>query len=287
VSHYHYQPRFKRNGTLRLIESPKARLKQVQRQILAHILNRIPPHRAAQGFVRGRSIRTFAAPHTGQRVVLRMDLADFFPSFRGARVQAMFRTIGYPERVADLLGGLCTNAAPTPDFEARQLYGYPHLPQGAPTSPALANACFYRVDCRLAGLAKAAGASYTRYADDLAFSGVGGFERAVERFATHVAVLLEEEGFTVNHRKTRIMRQGVRQRLAGLVTNERLNVPRADFDRLKATLTNCVRHGEAGQNREGIADFRAHLQGRVAFVESVNASRGARLRALFDRITWR
>jgi len=286
VSHYHYQTRIKRSGTIRLIESPKPRLKQMQRQILAHVLNRIPPHRAVQGFVRGRSIRSFAAPHTGRRVVLRMDLADFFPSFRGARVQAMFRTIGYPERVADLLGGLCTNAAPTPTFEARQLYGHPHLPQGAPTSPALANTCFYRIDCRLAGLAKAAGAGYTRYADDLAFSGDSDFDRAVERFATHVAVLLSEEGFTVNHRKTRIMRQGVRQRLAGLVTNARLNVPRADFDRLKATLTNCVRHGPAAQNRDEVPDFRAHLQGRIAFVESVNQSKAARLRALFNQIAW-
>jgi hypothetical protein len=286
ISHYHYKTLIKRSGALRLIESPKPRMKQMQRQILTQILNRVPAHRAVHGFVRGRSIRTFAGQHTGQRVVMRMDLADFFPSFSGARVQAFFRTIGYPESIADLLGGLCSNAAPAPTFEARQLYGFPHLPQGAPTSPSLANACFYRVDCRLAGLAEAAGARYTRYADDLAFSGGEDFDRGVLRFAAHVAVLLEEEGFTVNHRKTRIMRQGVRQRLAGLVTNQQVNVPRPDFDRLKATLTNCVRNGPAGENREGVADFRAHLQGRVAFVESVNAAKGAKLRAILERIVW-
>jgi hypothetical protein len=125
-----------------------------------------------------------------------------------------------------------------------------------------------------------------RYADDLAFSGGTAFDRRVERFATHVAVLLEEEGFTVNHRKTRIMRQSVRQRLAGLVTNRHTSVPRPDFDRLKATLTNCVRHGPAGQNHSGVPDFRAHLQGRVAFVESVNPAKGARLRNIFERIVW-
>jgi RNA-directed DNA polymerase len=286
VSHYHYRTLIKRNGTPRVIESPKPRLKQMQRQILTQILNRIPPHRAVHGFVRGRSVRSFAAPHSGQRVVLRMDLADFFPSFRGARVQTMFRTIGYPEPVADLLGGLCSNAAPASTFQALLLYGFPHLPQGAPTSPALANVCFYRIDCRLTGLAAASGAMYTRYADDLAFSGDETFDRRVERFTTHVAVLLQEEGYTVNHHKTRIMRRSVRQRLAGLVTNERLNIPREEFDRLKAILTNCVRRGAAGENREGVADFRAHLQGRVAWVESVNPSKGARLRALFDRITW-
>jgi RNA-directed DNA polymerase len=83
----------------------------------------------------------------------------------------------------------------------------------------------------------------------------------VERFATQVAVILMEEGFTVHHRKTRIMRQSVRQHLAGLVTNQRLNVRRLDFDLLKAILTNCVRHGPGNQNREAHPHFREHLAG--------------------------
>ena len=171
-------------------------------------------------------------------------------------------------------------------FEARILYGHPHLPQGAPTSPALANLCFHRVDCRLRGLAESAGAVYTRYADVLAFSGGEDFGRSVERFSTHVAALLLEEGFFVNHRKTRIMRQGVRQRLAGLVANRRVNIPRTDFDLLKATLTNCVRDGPAGQNRGGHPDFRLQLDGRVAFVESINPAKARRLRELFRQIRW-
>jgi hypothetical protein len=214
-------------------------------------------------------------------------------------VQAVFRTAGYPEPVANFLGGLCTNAAPrelfaradsSPDrlavMEARQMYERPHLPQGAPSSPALANICAYRVDCRLSGLAKAAGAVYTRYADDLAFSGAGPFERCVERFADHAGAILLEEGFRVHHRKTRIMHRGVRQYLAGLIVNQHLNVPRADVDRLKATLTNCVRYGPERQNREGHPEFRMHLSGRVGFVEMVNPARGARLRKIFEQIQW-
>jgi hypothetical protein len=299
LRHYHYRVLLKRSGRVRLIEAPKPRLKEMQRQILSLILDKIPPHAAVHGFVKGRSIKTFAAPHVGQRVVLRMDLRDFFPSISGARIQTLFRTVGYPESVADLLGGICTNAAPrdvwkAPEFDidpkqlraTRALYSQPHLPQGAPTSPALANLCAYRVDCRLAGLAKAAGAEYTRYADDLAFSGGEAFERRVERFSTHVAVILHEEGFTVHHRKTRIMRQGVRQHLAGLVTNQRVNVIRADFDRLKAILTNCVRLGPESQNREAHPRFRAHIEGRVGFVETIHPARGKRLRALFEQIEW-
>jgi hypothetical protein len=207
--------------------------------------------------------------------------------------------VGYPESVADRLGGMCTNVAPRGVWrhpgldvdasrlrEARALYSRPHLPQGAPTSPALANVCTYRVDCRLAGLAKSAGAAYTRYADDLAFSGGREFERRVERFSHHAAAILLEEGFSVNHRKTRIMRQGVRQHLAGLVTNQGINVIRADFDRLKAILTNCVRLGPESQNREGHPGFRRHLEGRVVFVEAINPGRGKRLRAILERIRW-
>ena len=154
------------------------------------------------------------------------------------------------------------------------------------TSPALANLSAYRVDCRLRGLADSVGASYTRYADDLAFSGEKGFERSVERFATQVAAILLEEGFAVHHRKTRMMRQGVRQYLAGLVTNERVNVVRADFDRLKAIVTNCARQGPESQNRESHPAFRMHLAGRVGFVEMVNPAKGARLRKIFDQICW-
>lgn len=304
LRHYSYRILAKNFSSVRLIESPKLRLKEIQRKILAEILNAIPAHPAAHGFMMGRSIKTFAAPHAGKRVVLRMDLRDFFPSLQIGRVQALFRMAGYPERVADLLGGLCTNATPRDVwkdalrsasssaidpltiYEARHRYAFMHLPQGAPTSPALANLCAYRVDCRLSGLARAAGATYTRYADDLAFSGDEAFERCVDRFAARAAAILLEEGFTVHHRKTRVMRRGVRQYLAGVVINEHLNVVRADFERLKATLTNCVKHGPASQNRDEHVDFRAHLAGRMSFVEMIHPHKGARLRRIFERIEW-
>jgi hypothetical protein len=299
LRHYHYRVLAKQFGSVRLIEVPKPRLKEIQRRILSEILNQIPPHPAAHGFVRGRSIGTFVSPHVGRRVVLKMDLENFFPSLSGTRIQAFFRAAGYPETVADLLGGICTNASPREIWrelgpgidsvqlrDARSLYSCPHVPQGAPTSPALANICAYRVDCRLRGLARSAGAEYTRYADDLAFSGDEVFERCAERFAAHAASVLREEGFAVHHRKTRILRQGVRQRLAGLVANQRINVVRADFDRLKAILNNCVRHGPESQNREAHTAFRSHLQGRIEFVKMINPAKGLRLRGMFDQIQW-
>jgi len=229
LSHYHYRILGKPGRDVRLIEAPKQRLKQMQRQILAEIIERIPVHPVVHGFRRGRSIKSFAAPHVGQRVVVKMDLRDFFPSLVCARIQSFFRMAAYPETVADLLGGLCSTSvsksfwnthpleASSEDVEeSRLLYSRRHLPQGAPTSPALSNVCAYRLDCRLSGLAQSADAHYTRYADDLAFSGGTRFARSAEGFATHVAAILAEEGFAAHHRKTRVMRPGVRQHLAGM-----------------------------------------------------------------------
>lgn len=297
LSHYRYRTLTKRFGEFRLIEAPKARLKAIQRQILTDILDHIPPHAAAHGFRTGRSITTFAEPHVGKAVVIKLDLQDFFPSICIAQVQALFRSVGYPESVADALAGLCTNSTPItiwddadaavrrPQVQQQiRRYSQPHLPQGAPTSPAVANLCAYRMDCRLDGLARAVGAAYTRYADDLAFSGDRGFQRLAKRFHIHACVIAMEEGFAIHHRKTRIMRQSVRQRIGGVVVNQRLNVARDDFDRLKAILTNCIRQGAQTQNRDGLDDFRSHLEGRVSFVEMVNPARGRRLRALLDQV---
>jgi retron-type reverse transcriptase len=289
----------KPNGRSRLLEIPTFALKQIQHKILAGILNPVPPHPAAHGFRPGRSAVTNAAAHCGQAVVIRFDLADFFPSVPAARVARTFRTIGYPAAVARLLAGLCTTRTPADVWKARpapapngsdhvarlRLAGR-HLPQGAPTSPALANLAAHRLDRRLAGLAARLDATYTRYADDLTFSGGEACARRVNRLARLVAAVAGEEGFALNARKTRVMRRGGRQTVTGVVVNAKPNVPRAEFDRLKATLTNCVRKGPASQNREQRADFRAHLAGRVAHTAAITPQRGRKLWKLFDAITW-
>ena len=287
LRHYRYRLVAKRLGGFRLIEAPKLRLKRVQRWILESILNRVPASGAAHGFVRGRSVRSFASQHTGQRVVLKLDLRNFFPSVTKARVNGLFRGFGYRDSVASILAGLCTTTAPREIWtQAGVIYSMAHLPQGAPSSPAVANLCAYRMDARLSGLAMAAGARYSRYADDLAFSGSAEFERSVERFAIHAASIVLSEGFEVEHRKTRILRRGVRQRLAGVVVNDAVGVARQERDQLKAILTNCQRQGPASQNREGHPDFRAHLAGRVGWVEMIHPAQGRKLRDILERIDW-
>lgn len=296
---YRVQWRLKSDGTVRLLEVPKRRLKQLQRILLELILQRIPVHEAAHGFRRGRSIRSFAEPHVGREVVLRVDVRHFFPTITRARIVALFMTAGYPEPVALTLAGVCTTRlhqgalkripvkqSAESVFALRKLYEIPHLPQGAPTSPYLANLVAFKLDCRLSGLAKAAGGRYTRYADDLLFSGDAKFAAGSERFLAKVGAILMEEGFEPNSRKYRIQRQGVSQRAVGIVLNARLNPPREDYDRLKAILHNCKRYGPGTQNREDHADFKAHLQGRVVQMAWLNPAKGERLQAAFDAIEW-
>lgn len=292
----HYLRRWHRkakSGRLRLIEIPKPLLKIAQHQVLRRILDRIPPHEAACGFRRGRAVRDFVEPHTGQQLLARMDLEDFFPSITSARVLRLFLTAGYPETVARALTNLSTIGTPENAFESKSLswaerrrFATRHLPQGAPTSPTLANLCAFRLDCRLGGLAGAAGASYTRYADDLLFSGGDEFARQASRFQIAVSSIVIEEGFSPNARKTRVLRQGQRQAAAGLVLNVRPNIARSEFDRLKAILTNCAWLGPESQNHDEHPEFQAHLRGRIAWVISINPARGERLLTLFEKIEW-
>ncbi|MBK8100868.1 MAG: RNA-directed DNA polymerase [Planctomycetes bacterium] len=161
-----------------------------------------------------------------------------------------------------------------------------HLPQGAPTSPALANLCAFRLDRRLHGLADRFAATYTRYADDLVFSGDGEFARAVDRGADRVAAILLAERLRVAHRKTRVLRRGTAQSVCGLIVNDRVSIPRRERERLEAILHNSVRFGPATQNRAGVPDFRAWLLGHLARVTWLHPTLGARLRCLFERIDW-
>jgi hypothetical protein len=294
AEHYRHRWQVKpKSGRFRLIESPKVLLKFAQRQVLRKILHAIPPHEAARGFRSGFSVRDFVEPHTAKNLLARFDLEDFFPSITAARVLQIFLTSGYPEPVARALTRLTTHAAPPSILDERALawperrrLATPHLPQGAPTSPALANLSAFRLDCRLTGLAQAAGADYTRYADDLLFSGGKEFARQARRFAAAVGAILIEEGFRPNHHKTRILRQGQKQHAAGIVLNKKPNIDRREFDRLKAILTNCARHGPDSQNCGNHPEFAAHLKGKLAWVGFIHPGKGAKLRAIFERIDW-
>ncbi|WP_202614308.1 reverse transcriptase family protein [Marisediminicola antarctica] len=299
LQHYRYEWRQREGRVPRLLEVPQRRLKGVQRSVLASILGPIPAHDAAHGFVPGRSAVSGAALHTGNDVLIALDLSTFFARVPARRIFGTLRQAGLPEAVAHTVSGLCTHAVPPrviaamprggtaeDRFALRRALATPHLPQGAPTSPALANLAIHRLDARLSGWADAAGATYTRYADDLAFSGGPPLARRADAFVRGVTRIVEAEGHSLNRLKTRVRASSVRQVVTGIVVNDRTNLPRAEFDRLKAVLHNCVMHGPHSQNRAGHSDFRAHLLGRISWVEALNPGRGPRLREELERIRW-
>ncbi len=295
--HHRFELIPKHRGGLRLLEVPEPQLMAVQRRLHHALLQFVPAHEAACGFVRGRSVREHAAAHAGQPVVLCFDLQDFFASVRASRVHALFATLGYGEEVSRALTALCTLATPEPVLaRLRETGGFTwqqaqrqrdaHLAQGAPTSPTLANLCAFGLDLRLDGLARALGARYTRYADDIAISGPAALAQALPRIEARVAAIARDEGFALNHRKTRCRRAGTRQQLCGVVVNRHPNLPRAEFERLKAQLHDTLRRGPAAANRESHADWRSHLRGRIAWAAMLNPAKAQRLQRLFDAIHW-
>lgn len=282
MKNYHVRSIPKRSGgEPRILQIPKPRLMAVQRRLLREILEKIPNHPAATAFHRGADIATHAAPHCGRPVVLCSDLRDFFGTVTQRRVAALFQWLGYPSSVAHILSLLCT----TYSRYDRTRPSRRCLPQGAPSSPALANLVCHALDRRLSGLARRFEADYTRYADDLTFSGGDKFKRGMKNFLALLDAILRDEGFYPQRKKRRIMRRGRPQRVTGLLVNDRPSLGRAELDRLRAILHNAARAGSLeSQNRERRPNFRAYLEGRIAWAARFHPARAARLRASLDAL---
>jgi RNA-directed DNA polymerase len=300
LQHYRWRTLPKRGG-VRLVAAPKPRLKEIQRRLLRHVANEIRLHDAAHGCVRGRSVRTAVVPHVGAHVVIRLDLESFFPTISAARVRGLLVAMGLSPSVAELVTGLCTTAVPIGVWRAMPRPGdadalaaharlggllrVPHIPQGAPTSPALANAVAYGLDRRLHGLSERFGAQYTRYVDDLTFSGGGFLETHRHRFLDRAGAIVLDEGFRVAFRKTAVLTHAGRLSALGAVFNDHPSLPRPERDRLRAIVHNCVVRGGQSQAR-GRPQFAAELLGRIAAAGALDPPLGAKLRAEYDRVDW-
>jgi retron-type reverse transcriptase len=285
VVHYHRFEVAKKTGGLRCISAPKPALAQCQRWVLDNLLAPLEVGPQAHGFVPGRSIVTNARPHVGRAVVVNVDLRDFFPTVTFRRVKGLFHALGYSEHVATVLALLCTEPPRVPAEVDGKVYhvalGQRVLPQGACTSPALTNALCRRLDRRLDALARRHGFAYTRYADDLTFS--GDRPAAVGRLLRSVRSILEDEGFAEQPSKTRVMRRARRQEVTGVTVNSRPSICRKEVRALRALLHNAAKHGLESQNREGRPNFAAYLRGRVEYVCMVDPERAAALRPALAR----
>lgn len=233
----HYQEFWmrKRSGGYRMISAPDKDLQAIQSTIYSRILSSVTiVHPAAVGFRCGRSVVDNAAPHLGKRYVLKMDIHDFFGSIRSPRVRQTFKKIGYPENVSKVLGAVCCL--------------HRHLPQGAPTSPALSNIVGYEMDRKLAALAAEYGLTYTRYADDLTFSG-DVFPK--EQIIPQVKRIIRDEKFEPNHKKTHFMNQSSRKIITGVsvASGVKLTIPKSKKREIRKNVYFILTKGLAEHQR--------------------------------------
>jgi len=257
----------KRSGGERLIHAPKRRLKAVLRTLDRLLVSRLPRSEHAHGFVKGRSIASNAAPHVGKAVVLHFDIRDCFPTIHFGRVRGLLIALGYSYPVAAALAVLMTESPRQPVAAEGKLYHVPTGPrvcvQGAPTSPGICNAILLRLDRRLSGLARKHGFAYTRYADDLSFSGDNTAQ--VAKLMKLVPQIVANEGFAVNADKTRILRAGRRQTITGVVVNKAMGLSRQERRKLRAAMHRQKLAGTAADAGE-----RLRLHGKLAYLFMLN-----------------
>ena len=211
-SHYREFWIRKRRGGYRMISAPDKELKAIQDTIYHRILLSVNVHPAATGFRRQHSIVDNVRPHLGKRCVLKTDIHDFFISIRSPRVKKTFEKIGYPKNISKVLGELCCMRR--------------HLPQGASTSPVLSNIIAYEMDRKLAAMAEEFGLTYSRYADDLTFSGD---VFPAQQILPLIKQIIREEKFEINHKKTRFLSGHKRKIITGVSISSgvKLTIPKA------------------------------------------------------------
>lgn len=199
----------KKSGGFRMLSAPYYTLKYVQTWINKNILSKVKVSYCAHGFMPKKSIVTNAKVHVGNRYLLKLDLKDFFPSITINQVVNVFKGFGYSNHVSFFLGSICCINK--------------QLPQGAPTSPALSNIIAHHLDNRLFGLSQKMGYKYTRYADDIAFSG----DLIKPEFVEYVTKIISECHFTVNASKIKLYKGNGAKILTGVsLANGRIRVPR-------------------------------------------------------------
>lgn len=272
----------KANNKKRLIHSPDRVLKFIQQRINHVLLSKVPLAECVGAYVKGKSCRDVVVRHVGHKVRIGMDLKDFFPTHTRGRVRAFFRRQGYTDQIAGILSDLCT--AP---FGPRHL-----VPQGSPASPTLCNLMAQEmldvnIQKFLADEMPSGDWVYSRYSDDLTISSPHDVPAVtVNRVIANVRNIIRECKYETNTKKTKVQRYYRRQKMLGMVINEKISIPKDVYKKYRAVLYNCVRSGfEANAvlyGFEQIEGFASHLLGKVSYFQQVDPVRGAKLRQLYD-----
>ena len=228
---YHRYKQFKikkKSGGYRQITAPRnPSFKAMLRCVNVLFKTIYKPSDYAMGFADGRSVVTNASHHIGKNYVFNIDLKDFFPSITQPRVwkRLQLEPFMFKQDVASILAGICSmkELRETDDGSMKAFYV---MPQGAPTSPIITNMVCDNLDRRLAGLARRFNLTYTRYADDITFSSNHNVYQEGSDFRRELSRIITGQGFTINEKKTRLLKRGTRQEVTGITVNARLNVVR-------------------------------------------------------------
>ncbi len=269
----------KRTGGKRLLSVPHKTLSAVQKWILDNILESLPVEHSAHGFIKGRSTLTNAIPHLQKRIILNLDLKDFFPSINFYRIRGVFYGLGYSPAVSTIFALICSESPRKKmEYEGRTFFvatGPRSLPQGACTSPAISNQVTRRLDRRLQGMAFQSQWTYTRYADDLTFSTNSCENDSLIKTLAKIHHIVKEEGFCIHTKKQRIQRPSGCQMVTGIVVNEKPGMGRNETRRLRAILHKAKVDGLDSQNKDGIPYFEAWLRGKIAYLYMIDPKKGA------------
>jgi RNA-directed DNA polymerase len=288
----------KKRGGFRVIQTPIDELKFLQKWILIHILSKVSSHDSCKGFDIGSSIKNNAEVHLDKPAILKMDLMRFYDSINEKRVYGIFKRLGYHPNLCVSFAKICTalpdanfiksfkkNEYPLKEIVVNNKQGI--LPQGAPSSPKISNLIAKNLDNRLQLLAEKNGVKYSRYADDLTFSGELDTLRKVEKT---VARIVKSENLFTNHAKTKFLVRGNPFFITGLsVHNSKVTVPKKRKIEIEHHLYNCLKNGVLShlstakiQNR----NFKDWLLGSIAFVHSVEKDLGEKYFQEFNKIQW-
>lgn len=288
----------KKSGGYRVIHTPQDELKHLQSWILVNILEKIPSHESCKGFDKETSIKVNADTHIGANALLKMDLLRFYDSITEKRIYGIFKSLGYHPNLAVSLAKICTFV---PDglilqsfkkkekalYEALLKNNEGILAQGAPSSPKISNLVCQSLDRRLKGLAHTQSLNYSRYADDLTFS--GDYE-SLKRIKPVVSRIVHEEHLFVNHSKTQFIKKGGKFFVTGInVDNNKSTVPRKFKKKIEHHLYHCNKNGVEAhiiKCKINNRNFKQWLLGNIAFVFSIEEELGQKYFDEFNKILW-
>ena len=288
VDHYDRFEIPKRSGGTRLISSPKAKMRKAQLWVNENILKNLEPSKYCYAFRPEISIVDNAKQHLNKALILKCDIKDFFPTITFNRVRGYFEYLGYNPGIATVLALVCTDA-PRVRVTIRGksqivAVGERSLPQGACTSPALANLIASRLDSRLAGLVKSFGEdwTYTRYADDLTFS-TNEQDANLGRFLAAVTRVTADEKFQIKQSKTRIMRSPMRQSVTGLLVGDEVRIPKPTIKKMRALFHNIEVKGQDAVSEQIGKNALPVAQGYWSYLHMVNPELAAKY---LKRYSW-